>query len=43
MQLRTRRRLWIAFAVLALVATGAKIFKAIYRGESIQSRVHPIR
>ncbi len=43
MQWRTRRKLWSLIALLALVAAGAKIFKAVYRGESIQSRVQPLR
>lgn len=43
MRWQTRRRLWTVMAVLAVLAAGAKLFKAAYRGETIQSRVQPIR
>lgn len=43
MHWRTRRRVWTLLAALAVLAVGAKLIKAVYRGETIQSRVQPIR
>ena len=42
MNWRNRRRLMTLFAVLACVAIGGKIFKAYFRGETMQSRVRPL-
>lgn len=42
MNWRNRRRLMTLFAVLACVAIGGKIFKAYYRGDTMQSRVRPL-
>ena len=39
---RFRRRLSMAFAVVAVLALGAKIFKGYHRGDVTQSRVKPV-
>ncbi len=43
MRSNTRRHITTAFAVVALIAVGAKAFKAYYRGDTMQSRVHPLK
>lgn len=42
MNFRTRRMLSAAFALIAAVAFGAKLFKAYYRGETVQGSVRPV-
>ena len=42
MNFRTRRRLSAAFALIAAVVFGAKLFKAYHRGEMIQGSVRPV-
>ena len=42
MNYHTRRKLSAAFALIAAVALGAKLFKAYHRGETVQGSVHPI-
>ena len=42
MNFRTRRKLSAAFAIVAALALGAKLFKAYHRGETIQGGVRPL-
>lgn len=42
MQGRMRRQLTTLAAILLCVAAAAKIYKAAYRGETMQSRVKPL-
>ena len=42
MRVHQRRRLMTAFAILAGLAVAAKIYKAYYRGDTMQSRVRVV-
>ncbi len=42
MHRRRRQQIMTVFAVVAVLAVGAKVFKAYWRGETTQSRVKPL-
>ena len=42
MNFRTRRKLSAAFALIAALAFGAKLYRTYHRGETIQGSVKPL-